>query len=404
MMRACRASAGCWWSIEMTVPPRPAAQRALSMPRSAIREIMALAAGRPEVIHLEVGDPDLDTPPHVSAALGAAALSGATHYAPNAGLPTLRAAVAARVTARTGREVAAERVVVTAGAVNALFASLLAVLDPGDEVLLPDPGWPNYESIAHLAGATCRHYPMPAARSFLPDPAEIRALAGPRTKALLLNTPGNPTGAVFPAELMAGLADLARETGLYLVSDEIYEDMVFEGAHVSIGSLDLADRAFLISGFSKSYAMTGWRLGWVVCPPGLSPVVAGLLEPVISCAPTMIQMAGEVALAGPQESVAKMAELFRRRRDVLAEVLGQSPLLPVLPHGAFYAFLDIGASGLGSLDFARAALAEAAVAVVPGISFGPSSDRFVRVALTVPEDTLREGLGRLKAMVERRAA
>jgi aspartate/methionine/tyrosine aminotransferase len=386
----------------MSVPPHPAARRATSMPRSAIREIMALAAGRPEVIHLEVGDPDLDTPPHVAATLGAAVLSGATHYAPNAGLPGLRTAIAARVSARTGQPVAAERVVVTAGAVNALFASLLAVLDPGDEVLLPDPGWPNYESIAHLAGAAFRHYPMPAARGFLPDVAEIRALVGPRTRALLLNTPGNPTGAVFPAPLMAAIAALAQETGLYLVSDEIYEDIVFEGTHASIGAFDVADRAFLISGVSKSYAMTGWRLGWVVCPPGLAPVVAGLLEPVISCAPTMIQMAGEAALGGPQESVREMAALFRRRRDVVAELLGRSSLLPVLPHGAFYAFLNIGASGLGSLDFARAALAEAAVAVVPGISFGPASDRFVRVALTVPEATLREGLARLKALVERR--
>lgn len=387
----------------MTIPPRPAASRATSMPRSAIREIMALAAGRPEVIHLEVGDPDLDTPAHVAAAMAEAVRAGGTHYAPNAGLPGLRAAIAARVALRSGRKVAPERVVVTAGAVNALFASLMAVLDPGDEVLLPDPGWPNYESIAHLAGARCVHYAMPAERGFLPDVAEIRALIGPRTKALLLNTPGNPTGAVFPASLMAGLAALARETGLHLVSDEIYEDMVFEGEHATLGALDVDDRCFLVSGFSKSYAMTGWRLGWVVCPEALAPVVAGLLEPVISCAPTMIQMAGEAALRGPQDGVAEMAALFRRRRDVLVEELGQSPLLPVVPRGAFYGFLDISASGLGSLDFARAALAEAAVAVVPGISFGPASDRFVRVALTVPEDRLREGLARLRALVEKRA-
>jgi aspartate aminotransferase/aminotransferase len=388
----------------MSVPPRPAATRAASLPRSAIREIMTLAAGRPEVIHLEVGDPDLDTPAHIAAAMADAVRGGATHYAPNAGLPGLRAAIAERVSARSGRAVAPERVVVTAGAVNALFASLLTVLDPGDEVLLPDPGWPNYESIAHLAGARCVRYAMPAERGFLPDLSEIRALVGPRTKALLLNTPGNPTGAVFPAALMAGIAALARETGLHLVSDEIYEDMVFEGEHATLGAFDVEDRTFLVSGFSKSYAMTGWRLGWVVCPPDLAPVVAGLLEPVISCAPSMIQLAGEAALRGPQDGVAEMAARFRARRDVVVGELGQTPLLPVVPHGAFYAFLDIGASGLGSLDFARAALAEEAVAVVPGGSFGPDSDRFVRIALTVPEPTLREGLARLRALVERRAA
>jgi aspartate aminotransferase/aminotransferase len=384
--------------------PRPAATRATAMPRSAIREIMALAAGRPEVIHLEVGDPDLDTPAPIAAALQRAVRDGATHYAPNAGLPSLRAAIAARCTARTGSAVTADQVVVTVGAVNALFAALFALLDAGDELLVPDPGWPNYASICHLAGASARPYPMPAEAGFLPDPAVLRGMIGPRTKGLLLNTPGNPSGAVFPASLMQDLAALARETGIWLVSDEIYEDMLFEGEHVSIASCGVADRSIVISGFSKSYAMTGWRLGWAVAPPTLAPVLAGLLEPVVSCAPTMIQEAGLAALQGDQACVAEAAERFRRRRDILVEVLGQSPLLPVVPRGAFYGFLDIGATGLRSLDFARRALAEVAVAVVPGVTFGPASDRFVRVALTVPDETLREGLLRLRRLAEGLAA
>jgi aspartate aminotransferase/aminotransferase len=370
------------------------------MPRSAIREIMALAAGRPDVIHLEVGDPDLDTPAPIAAALQRAVRDGATHYAPNAGLPALRAAIAARCSARTGRVVAAEQVVVTVGAVNALFVALFALLDPGDELLVPDPGWPNYASICHLAGATARPYAMPAAAGFLPDPATLRAMIGPRTKALLINTPGNPSGAVFPAPLMQELAALARDTGIWLVSDEIYEDMLFGGEHVSAGACGVEDRSIVISGFSKSFAMTGWRLGWAVAPPSLAPVLAGLLEPVVSCAPTMIQEAGLAALQGDQAFVIEAAARFRHRRDILAEELAGSPLLPVVPRGAFYGFLDIGATRLGSLDFARRALAETAVAVVPGITFGPASDRFVRVALTVPDAMLRDGLRRLRRLAE----
>lgn len=387
----------------MAAPHAPAA-RATAMPRSAIREIMALAAGRPDVIHLEVGDPDLDTPSPIAAALQRAVQDGATHYAPNAGLPGLRAAIAARCSARTGRVVAAEQVVVTVGAVNALFVALFALLDPGDELLVPDPGWPNYASICHLAGAAARPYAMPAGSGFLPDPATLRAMIGPRTKALLINTPGNPSGAVFPAPLMQELAALARDTGIWLVSDEIYEDMLFEGEHVSVGACGVADRSIVISGFSKSFAMTGWRLGWAVAPPSLAPVLAGLLEPVVSCAPTMIQEAGLAALQGDQAFVAEAAARFRHRRDILAEELGGSSILPVVPRGAFYGFLDIGATRLGSLDFARRALAEAAVAVVPGITFGPASDRFVRVALTVPDEPLRDGLRRLRRLAESLAA
>jgi aspartate/methionine/tyrosine aminotransferase len=266
--------------------------------------------------------------------------------------------------------VAAEQVVVTVGAVNALFVALFALLDTGDELLVPDPGWPNYASICHLAGATARPYAMPAAAGFLPDPATLRAMIGPRTKALLINTPGNPSGAVFPAPLMQELAALARDTGIWLVSDEIYEDMLFGGEHVSAGACGVEDRSIVISGFSKSFAMTGWRLGWAVAPPSLAPVLAGLLEPVVSCAPTMIQEAGLAALQGDQAFVIEAAARFRHRRDILAEELAGSPLLPVVPRGAFYGFLDIGATRLGSLDFARRALAETAVAVVPGITFG----------------------------------
>jgi aspartate/methionine/tyrosine aminotransferase len=376
-------------------PPRPGSERARGLPRSAIREIMGLAAGRPEVIHLEVGEPDAPTPLPITEAAFNAAREGWTRYSPNAGLPTLRRKVAERVSRRSGSRVAEERVVITTGAVGALYSALMAVLDPGDELLIPDPGWPNYAAIAHLAGATAVRYGLPAERGFLPDIGEIRRLTTARTKAILINTPGNPTGAVFSPALMQALVAHAQESGLYVVSDEVYEDMVFEGEHVSAGSFGAEDRVFIVSGASKSFAMTGWRIGWLVCPPALAGVVTALQEPVASCASTIGQKAAEAALDAGEENARELCAGFRRRRDIVVEVLGKDGLLPVVPKGAFYALVDISRQREDSLAFCKRLLQEKAVAAVPGITFGPQSDRYIRIAFTINDADLRTGLQRL---------
>ena len=381
-------------------PVRPASRRAAGMPRSAIREIMALAAGRSDVIHLEVGEPDFSTPKHIIDAAFAAAHAGWTKYSSNAGLPALRQIVAEHAGRAHGQPVAAEQVIITTGAIGALYSALMAAMDPGDEVLIPDPGWPNYEAIVHLADGKPIRYEQPAARSFLPDPVEIARLITPRTKALLINTPSNPSGAVFPADLMAEIGAIVRRTGIYLVSDEVYEDIVFEAEHVSAAAHAPADRVFIVSGFSKTYAMTGWRLGWLICPPGLSPVVAGLQEPITSCASTIAQKAGEAALAGDQKSVGEFRDIFHRRRDIVVDVFGNTGLLPATPEGAFYALIDIGSTGGRSLEFAKDFLVAHNTAVVPGITFGPSCDRYVRVAFTTSDEQLREGLQRLCGHIE----
>jgi aspartate/methionine/tyrosine aminotransferase len=374
---------------------RPASRRAAGLPRSAIREIMSLAAGRAQVIHLEVGEPDASTPAYITDAAFKAAREGWTRYSSNAGLPTLRKRVAQRVSGRWGAEVPESRVVITTGAVGGLYSALMSVLDPGDELLIPDPGWPNYEAIAHLAGATPVRYSLSVASGFLPDPAEIRRLTTPRTKALLINTPGNPTGAVFPREIMQALLDHVRESGIYLVSDEVYEDIVFEGAHVSAGAFGAQEQVFVVAGASKSFAMTGWRLGWLVCPPALAAVVTGLQEPVTSCASTIAQKAAEAALDGGDASVRALCTAFRRRRDLVVDMLGISGRLPVIPAGAFYALVDISRSGQDSLSFCKRLLEAKSVAAVPGITFGPQSDRYIRIAFTIGDDDLREGLKRL---------
>jgi aspartate/methionine/tyrosine aminotransferase len=384
----------------MPTPVRPASGRASAMPRSAIREIMALAEGRPDVIHLEVGEPDFSTPTHIIDAAFAAARAGWTKYSSNAGLPALRQQIADHANRGRAQSLTASEIVITTGAIGALFSALMAVIDSGDEVLLPDPGWPNYEAIVHLAGGNAVRYVERASRGFLPDPAEIARLITPRTKALLINTPGNPSGAVFPASLIAELSDIVRRTGIYLVSDEIYEDIVFESRHVSVAAYAPPDRVFIVSGFSKTYAMTGWRLGWLICPPGLSSVVSGLQEPITSCASTVAQKAGEAALTGDQASVGIMREIFKRRRDIVVDVFGNTGLLPVTPEGAFYALIDISATGQRSLEFAKDFLIACNTAVVPGITFGPNCDRYVRVAFTTDDGKLREGLQRLRAHIE----
>lgn len=387
--------------MSRTEAPRPASRRAGSMPRSAIREIMNLAAKKQNVIHLEVGEPDVPTPLHIIERAAQAAREGWTRYSPNAGLPALRQAVAQRMSRRWGAAVVDERVVITTGAIGGLYSALMAVLDPGDEVLIPDPGWPNYEAIAHLAGALPVRYGLAATRGFLPDLAEIRRLTTPKTKALLINTPANPTGAVFPRETMRALVEHARATGIYVVSDEVYEDMVFEGEHVSAGSLDAADRVFVVSGASKSFAMTGWRLGWLICPPALAGIAVALQEPVTSCASTVAQKAGEAALAGSDEAVREFCARFRRRRDMVVALLGKSGLLACVPAGAFYALVDIGRSGLDSLTFCKRLLEETSVAAVPGITFGPASDRYVRIAFTASDEDLRAGVTRLLEYLQR---
>jgi aspartate/methionine/tyrosine aminotransferase len=385
------------------VPVRNASRRAADLPRSAIRHIMALAAGRPNVIHLEVGEPDFSTPQHITDAAFAAASAGWTKYSPNAGLSALRRQVAARASRHSKEPVVTDQVVITTGAIGALYSALMAVVDAGDEVLIPDPGWPNYEAIVHLAGARAIRYQERASRGFLPNAAEISGLITPRTKALLINTPGNPSGAVFPESLMAEISAIVRRAGIYLVSDEIYEDIVFESEHVSAAALTPSDRVFIVSGFSKSYAMTGWRLGWLVCPPNLSSIVAGLQEPVTSCASTIAQKAGEAALGGDQTSVTELRDIFKRRRDIVVDVFGNTGLLPITPQGAFYALMDINSTGQRSLEFAKDFLVACETAVVPGITFGPNCDRYVRVAFTTADEQLREGLLRLRAYIEQRA-
>jgi aspartate/methionine/tyrosine aminotransferase len=366
------------------------------MPVSRIREVMELAWKDPAAIHLEVGEPDFPTPEHVVEAAHRAARMGLTRYAPNAGIPELREALTEKVARRNGYGASPEQVVVTQGGIQALYLALRALLEPGDEVLLPDPAWPNYRMIAHLLGARVLSYPLVASGGFLPGLEDLERLVTPRSRAILVNSPSNPLGTVVPRELMEGLLAFARERDLWFISDEVYDEVVFDDVFVSAGSVaDSSDRLVSIYSFSKVYAMTGWRVGYLVAPAELAGILTGMQEPIISCVNTPAQMAALAALTGPQEIVRAMSDSYRTRRDELLGVLERGGLPSSRPSGAFYVWTDVSEAGVPSMDLARTLIEREHVAVAPGSAFGELGEGYVRLSLASSKEDLLEGTSRL---------
>jgi aspartate/methionine/tyrosine aminotransferase len=370
------------------------------MPVSRIREIMELAWEDPEVIHLEVGEPDFPTPEHVVEAAYEAARTGHTRYAPNAGIPELREALADKVTRRNGYEAHPDQVVVTQGGIQALYLVLLALLEPGDEVLLADPAWPNFRMIAHLLGARVLPYPLVSEGGFLPRLEDLERLVTPRTRAILVNTPSNPLGTVVPRKLVDTLLEFARRRGLWYISDEVYDEIVFDDAFVSAGVVaDASDRLVSVYSFSKVYAMTGWRVGYLVAPPDLAKLLTGMQEPIVSCVNTPAQMAALAAVTGPQDVVRKMRESYRERRDELLEILERGNLSSSQPSGAFYVWTDVSAANVPSMEFARSLIERERVAVAPGSAFGDLGEGYVRLSLASSREDLLDGASRLVRFV-----
>src|ERR687890_2312559 len=374
----------------------PASSIAGSMPVSRIREVMELAWRDPEAIHLEVGEPDFPTPQHVVEAAHQAARTGLTRYAPNAGLPELREALAEKVTRRNGYEARPEQVVVTQGGIQALYLALRALLEPGDEILLPDPAWPNFRMIAHLLGARVLPYPLVAQGDFLPRPEDLERLVTPRTRAILINSPSNPLGTVLSRELAQTLLAFARSRGLWCIADEVYDELTFDDAFISVGSVaDPGDRMVSVYSFSKVYAMTGWRVGYLVAPPDLAELLTGMQEPIVSCVNTPAQLAALAAVTGPQDVVREMSGSYRARRDELLEVLDRGGLPSSRPSGAFYVWTDVSEAGVPSMDLARSLIEREHVAVAPGSAFGELGEGYVRLSLASSREDLLEGASRL---------
>jgi aspartate/methionine/tyrosine aminotransferase len=371
------------------------------MRRSGIRELLDLASTRPGVLHLEIGEPDFPTPPHVLEAAARAAADGYTKYTLNRGLPSLREAIRAKLVERNGIRVDVEQIVVTAGGGNALMEALLALVEPGEAILIPDPAWPNYEMMAAALNAAPLRYPLERASDFHPDLEALAALARePRAKVLLINSPGNPTGAVWPRQTIEAVLEIARANDLYVLSDEVYDELVFEGEHISPATLDDGGRIVTVFSASKTYAMTGWRVGYLIAASEVADLIAKVQEPVVSCAAAPAQKAFEAALTGPQDCVAVMREAYRHRRDLTVEALREGDLFVNEPRGAFYIFADVSRATDQTTAFARTLVLEHGVAVAPGETFGPGAAGLVRLSLAASSETLEEGVARLARAVD----
>ncbi len=359
------------------------------------------AEGRP-MIHLQIGEPDFDTPAHVREAAKRALDDGATHYAPFPGIPELRTAIAEDVTRRKGFPADPSQVFVTVGGKGVMLYAILGLIDPGDEVIVPDPGYPIYESLTRFVGATPVPIPIRMDNGFRLDVEELARLITPRTKLLIINSPANPTGGVLTRADLQRIAELAQEHDLWVMTDEIYGRILYDGEeHVSIASLPgMAERTILLDGFSKTFAMTGWRLGYSVVPESLVPTYSELIINTISCAPTFAQIGAVQALVGPQDDVDAMVVEFKARRDLVVNGLNEiDGIRCATPLGAFYAFPDISGTGLSGAEFAERLLVDHDVCVLAGTAFGGVGTDHIRISYANSRENLSEALGRMGRFV-----
>jgi aspartate/methionine/tyrosine aminotransferase len=380
---------------------KPIAKTTRRMRGSGIREIMDLAAGRPEVVHLEVGEPDFPTPAHVVDAAARAAKDGFTKYTANRGLVEVREAMARKIYERNGFEVPIDQIVVTTGAVNGIVQAFMVFCDPGDVLLLPDLAWPNYEVMATLLDLPVRRYPLVPEAGFTPDLEALDQVCATTrgAKVLVLNSPGNPTGGVFDREVVEGILEIAARHDLYVVSDECYEDIIFEGEHVSPASLDDSGRVVTVFSVSKSYAMTGWRIGYVAASREVATMLSKVQQAVTSCATAVAQKAAEAALNGDRTCIVEMRASYKQRRDRAVELLEEARLLVSRPRGAFYIMADTSPTDMGGYELCKRLVLEHGVAVAPGETFGDSGAGMVRISLASALPDLVEGVRRFTTAV-----
>ena len=365
---------------------------------SVLAKARALEAQGREIIHLQIGEPDFDTPENVIAAGVHALQTGQTHYTPAAGIPQLRGAIAEDVARTRGIPVEAAQVVVTPGGKPIMFFVILALIERGDEVLMPNPSFPIYESMVNFVGGTPVFVPLRQENNFRFDLDEFKAGLSDKTKLVILNSPANPTGGVLTPEDIAGLADILRDRpDIMILSDEIYCRLLYSGEFASIASEPgMADRTIILDGFSKTYAMTGWRLGYGIMPKELAEVVATLQVNSNSCVNAATQYAGLEAITGPQESVVRMLEEFRARRDLIVGGLNELPGVEcATPDGAFYAFPRITGTGIGSDALADLLLNEAGVACLSGTAFGQFGEGHLRFSYANSRENIVKAIDRM---------
>jgi aspartate/methionine/tyrosine aminotransferase len=385
---------------------RPLARRMGRLGTETAFEVLAraraLEAKGRSIVHLEIGEPDFDSPRAVVAAGIASIERGETHYTPSAGIPELREAVAGYLNRARGLAIEPGQVIITPGAKPIMFYAILALLESGDEAIYPDPGFPIYASMISFAGATGVPLPLREQNDYAPDLDELRRLITSRTKLLILNSPHNPTGGVLAPAAIREIAKIAREHDLWVLSDEIYAEIIYEGTHHSIVAEEgMAERTILLDGFSKTFAMTGWRLGYGAFPKPLVDPVAKLVTNSVSCTATFTQRAGVVAISQRPAEVDTMLAEFRRRRDAIVAGLNRIDGVTCrLPHGAFYVFPNITGLGLGdAATVANRVLGEAGVAALAGTAFGPVGEGHLRLSYANSLENLNLAVERIRDWV-----
>jgi len=351
-----------------------------------------------DVISFSVGEPDFATPQHIMDAAKKALDEGKTHYTPSAGIPELREAIANKFK-ENGISASADDVIVMSGAKQAIFEAALSILNEGDETILFDPAWVSYESCVKFAGAKPVWVKTDEKRGFIPD--DFLDFITDKTKLIILNTPGNPTGAVFDENTLKMIADIAKDHNIFVLSDEVYEKIIYKGAHISIASFNgMHERTITVNGFSKAYAMTGWRLGYATAPPEILNAMLKIQQHSTSCATSFAQYGAVAALIGAQDCIAEMVSEFRARRDLMVNGLKSMGFECAKPKGAFYVFVNVGQYGDG-MSVAERLLNEAYVAVTPGGAFGPSGTNYVRISYATSQARISEGLERIKNVLVR---
>ena len=359
----------------------------------------ALEAQGKDIVHLEIGEPDFTTPKNIIDAACLALNGGYTHYTPAPGIPEVRETIAQYIRSHKNVDASAAEVVIVPGGKPIMFFSIMATVNPGDEVIYPNPGFPIYESVIRFVGGTPIPIPLREENQFRLDVHELAKLITPKTKMLIINSPGNPTGGVFTREDVQAIADLVRGKGILVLSDEIYDRIVYGDTHpLSIASLPgIKDWTIILDGFSKTYAMTGWRLGYGVMHPEIAERIAQLMVNSNSCTSAFTQMAGMEALQGPQNEVDTMVAEFKRRRDIMVDGLNSiSGVSCILPEGSFYVFPNIKSFGKDSKDIADYLLIDAGVACLGGTAFGSYGEGYLRFSYANSVDNIQKALERIE--------
>lgn len=369
----------------------------LQLPRSGIRELMGMALSIPGTIRLEMGEPHFPTPPAILEKLRDFFFQGEIRYTPTVGIPTLRAKIAEKLRKEKNWDVSPEDIIVLPGSLFGTVTVFRTILEAGDEVLVPCPGFTNHFFQVDLCGGKAIHYHLRPENDYLPDFAEIRRCITPKTKAILVNSPSNPLGVVFPAEVLREIARLAEEHNLLVISDEAYEKYVYKGEHLGLFRFVNPERLVSIFSFSKTYALTGWRVGYMVAPQTLVPHLAKVAEYLIACTSHLSQKAAEIALDLPDTEIQKMADYYRGNVEVATHLLREGGFTFFEPQGGYYIWVDVREFGMPSLEFCKTFLREKGVALAPGDTFGESGEGFVRISICRKREEVEEGVRRLVA-------